>query len=130
MLDAIVLSTKSKQHGDSVNRLRIEASLPPVKVFVVDVVQAAGAPFPLCDPAYLLPTRMSSSSIRESLNEPALKPILLNGFAGVGKYTITSQLATCLACADVEVRVVHNHLPIDLADAVRPRTAPTYQTFS
>lgn len=128
-LDAIVLSTESKQHGDIVNRLRIEAGLPPVKVFVVDVVQAAGAPFSLCDPAHLLATRMSSSSIRESLNERALKLILLNGFAGVGKYTIASQLETCLACADVEVRVVHNHLLMDLADAVRPRTAPTYQTF-
>ena len=125
-LDAIVLSTESKRHGEIVNCLRIEAGLPPVKVFIADVVQAANVPFSSCNP---LATRMSSSSIRESLDKRDLKLILLNGFAGVGKYTIATHLATHLASASVDVRVIHNHLLVDLADAVRPRTAPTYQTF-
>lgn len=127
-LDAIVLSTESMHHGVIVNRLRAEANLPPVKVFVVDVVQAAGSTFSY-DHAQKLTTRMSSSLVRESLDKRSLKFILLNGFAGVGKLTIASQLASCLASAGFETRVVHNHLLADLADAVRPRTAPTYQTF-
>ena len=128
-LDAIVLSTESKQHGDIVNRLRNEADLVPVKIIVVDVVQAIGAVTFSSDPARSLTNRMNSSTIRESLNKRALKLVLLNGFAGVGKFTIASKLGTCLACAGVEVRVVHNHLLMDLADAVRPRASPTYQTF-
>ncbi|KAJ5800683.1 uncharacterized protein N7518_002751 [Penicillium psychrosexuale] len=127
-LDAVVLSTESMHHGVIVNRLRVEADLPPVRVFVVDVVQAAGSTFSY-DNAHKLMTRMSSSLIRESLDKRALKFILLNGFAGVGKFTIASKLATYLAFAGLEARVVHNHLLADLADAVRSKTAPTYQTF-
>ncbi|CAG9945532.1 unnamed protein product [Clonostachys rosea f. rosea IK726] len=127
-LDAIVLSTESMHHGDIVNRLRAEANLPPVKVFVVDAVQAAGSIFSYSR-AQKLTTRMSSSLVRESLNKRSLKFILLNGFAGVGKFTIASQLASCLVSAGLEARVVHNHLQADLADAVCPNKAPTYQTF-
>lgn len=127
-LDAVVLSTESIHHGVIVNRLRVEADLPPVKVFVVDVTQAAGSTFSY-DNAHKLMTRMSSSLIRESLDKRALKFILLNGFAGVGKFTIASKLATCLAFVGLEARVVHNHLLADLVDAVRSKTAPTYQTF-
>lgn len=127
-LDAVVLSTESIHHGVIVNRLRVGADLPPVKVFAVDVVQAAGSTFSY-DNAHQLVTRMSSSTIRVSLDKRALKFVLLNGFAGVGKTTIAFELATCLAFAGVEARVVHNHLLADLADAVRSRTAPTYQAF-
>ncbi|GJC88095.1 uncharacterized protein ColLi_10933 [Colletotrichum liriopes] len=127
-LDAIVLSTESAHHGVIVNRLRAEANLPLVKVFVVDVVQAAGSTFS-CDQGQKLTTRMSSSLVRESLDKRSLKFILLNGFAGVGKFTIASQLANYFTSAGLDARVVHSHLLADLADAVRPRTAPTYQTF-
>ncbi|KAJ8133218.1 hypothetical protein O1611_g406 [Lasiodiplodia mahajangana] len=157
-LDAIVLSTESVQHGAiakqnngfeisgnqikqeilssqsntpkmaSINRLRAEAGLPTVKVFVVDVIQAASSTFSH-DNATKLMTRMSSSLIRQSLDKRALKFILLNGFAGVGKFTIASELKTSLASFGLVARVVHNHLLADLADAVRSKTAPTYQMF-
>ncbi|TAQ84874.1 hypothetical protein B7494_g6810 [Chlorociboria aeruginascens] len=128
-LDAVVLSTESRHYGDIVNRLRVEAFLPPVKVLVVDIVQAAGSTFSLPNNAHKLMTRMSSSLIRESLDKRALKFILLIGFAGVGKFTIASQLANYLAFAGSEARVVHNHLLADLADAMRSKIAPVYQTF-
>lgn len=83
-IDAVVLSTESIHHGNIVNRLRVEANLPPVKVFAVDVVQAAGSKFLSYDNAHKLVTRMSLSLIRESLDKSLLKFILLNGFVGVG----------------------------------------------
>ncbi|RDW63725.1 hypothetical protein BP6252_11270 [Coleophoma cylindrospora] len=56
------------------------------------------------------------------------RPIIyINGFPGVGKYTVGRHLATLLA--PLNGKLVHNHLLINPADAVLTRSQPGYQAL-
>lgn len=50
--------------------------------------------------------------------------IYLNSWPGVGKHTIAQALAKQLG---PDVRIIHNHLHIDLAEAIIPRSSSDYQ---
>ncbi|KAL8938577.1 MAG: hypothetical protein Q9211_003144 [Gyalolechia sp. 1 TL-2023] len=50
--------------------------------------------------------------------------IYINSWLGVGKHTIARALATQLG---PNVRIVHNHLHIDLAEAILPRSSADYE---
>jgi tRNA uridine 5-carbamoylmethylation protein Kti12 len=69
---------------------------------------------------------------------PRLKPrpiIHINGFPGTGKLTIARELVTILqehfstSGSEEQVKLVHNHLLINPADAVLHRTQAGYQTL-
>ena len=49
----------------------------------------------------------------------------INGFPGIGKLTIARQLVDLLLCFNA--KLVHNHLLIDPAGAVLPRSSEDYQ---
>lgn len=58
--------------------------------------------------------------------QPEPQPILLlNGWPGVGKLTAARQLISLLGPS--KARLVHNHMLIDVADAILPRESPDYQ---
>ncbi|KAL9001595.1 MAG: hypothetical protein Q9188_005441 [Gyalolechia gomerana] len=50
--------------------------------------------------------------------------IYINSWPGVGKHTIAQALATQLG---PDVRIIHNHLHIDLAEAILSRSSADYQ---
>ncbi|KAF8418618.1 hypothetical protein EV426DRAFT_618900 [Tirmania nivea] len=57
------------------------------------------------------------------------KPIIhINGWPGVGKLTVARFLTQLLGGPD-HCRLIHNHLLIDPAGALLPRTSPTYQSL-
>lgn len=55
----------------------------------------------------------------------ALPLVHINGFPGIGKLNIARKLVELLQQFDA--KLVHNHLLIDPASAVLPRSSPNYQ---
>lgn len=61
---------------------------------------------------------------------PKPRPLIhINGYPGVGKFTVARALAALFRSHNLSARLVDNHLLIDPADAVLKRTESGYQTL-
>ncbi|KAJ7705099.1 hypothetical protein B0H16DRAFT_1827572 [Mycena metata] len=119
-VSAVVLSAESMHHCSSIRELRAIAQLPPVQFFCVDLVTGNVPQSLIHDGSWV--RKISSSQIRRP-TLPRKTVVLINGFVGVGKFTVATHLASLLPSA----RIIDNHLLLDPADALCPRASPQYQ---
>ncbi|OGM41690.1 hypothetical protein ABOM_009911 [Aspergillus bombycis] len=60
--------------------------------------------------------------------QPAPHPLIhINGFPGTGKLTTAQQILQLFASHSTDIKLIHNHLLVNPADAVLHRTQPGYQ---
>ncbi|KAJ7159825.1 hypothetical protein C8R43DRAFT_345603 [Mycena crocata] len=119
-VSAVVLSAESIHHSRRIQEIRSVAQLPPVQFFCVDLVTGNVPPSRIHDNSWV--KKISSSHTRRT-QLPVKTFVLINGFVGVGKSTVARHLASLLPLA----RVIDNHLLLDPADALCPRSCSGYQ---
>jgi adenylylsulfate kinase-like enzyme len=70
---------------------------------------------------------IQSSSSEQNIEPPLPSPcvLLLNGFPGVGKFTIAKSLCSSFVTSNTPYLLLDNHLIIDAAHAIIPDRSPS-----